>query len=170
MGERARGTFLIKSVWTDLEICGIIKPKNISPLHHRSGGKQPSFPRAAEGFLALRLFFWAETSGRLVIILGALREIIQQERSPKVRLARYLQARPTAKERQYVHHQVAASSRSTAVAGAIAGMCREHGRAELRAIGVSAVNQAMKAVVIARGYLALDGMDVICIPSFVAYP
>jgi stage V sporulation protein S len=63
--------------------------------------------------------------------------------------------------------RVAASSQSTAVAGAIAGICREHGRAEVRAIGAGAVNQAIKAVAIARGYLALDGVDVICIPTFV---
>lgn len=62
--------------------------------------------------------------------------------------------------------KVAARSRTTSVAGAIAGMCREHGRAEAQAIGAGAVNQAVKAVVIARGYLALDGIDVICIPVF----
>ena len=62
--------------------------------------------------------------------------------------------------------RVAARSRSTAVAGAIAGVIREHGRAEVQAIGAGAVNQAIKAVTIARGYLTLDGMDVICIPVF----
>ncbi len=63
--------------------------------------------------------------------------------------------------------KVAAKSRSTAVAGAIAGVVRESGRAEVQAIGAGAVNQALKAVAIARGYLALDGIDVICVPSFV---
>jgi len=53
------------------------------------------------------------------------------------------------------------------VAGAIAGVVREHGRAEVQAIGAGAVNQAIKAIAIARGYLALDGIDVICIPAFV---
>ncbi len=62
--------------------------------------------------------------------------------------------------------KVSSSSRSTAVAGAIAGVVREHGRAEVQAIGAGAVNQSMKAVAIARGYLALDGIDVISIPSF----
>ncbi len=62
--------------------------------------------------------------------------------------------------------KVSANSRSTAVAGAIAGVVREHGRAEVQAIGAGAVNQAVKAVAIARSYLALDGMDVICIPAF----
>ena len=62
--------------------------------------------------------------------------------------------------------KVSAKSRSTAVAGAIAGVVRESGRAEAQAIGAGAVNQAVKAVAIARGYLALDGIDVICIPTF----
>jgi len=62
--------------------------------------------------------------------------------------------------------KVSAKSRSTAVAGAIAGVVRERGRAEVQAIGAGAVNQAVKAVAIARGYLQLDGIDVICIPEF----
>jgi stage V sporulation protein S len=62
--------------------------------------------------------------------------------------------------------KVSARSKSTAVAGAIAGTVRESGRAEAQAIGAGAVNQAVKAVAIARGYLALDGIDVICIPTF----
>jgi len=62
--------------------------------------------------------------------------------------------------------KVAARSRSTAVAGAIAGIIRERGRAEVQAIGAGAVNQAVKAVAIAKGYLTLDGIDVICIPAF----
>jgi stage V sporulation protein S len=62
--------------------------------------------------------------------------------------------------------KVSARSRSTAVAGAIAGVVRESGRAEVQAIGAGAVNQAAKAVAIARAYLALDGIDVICIPAF----
>ncbi len=62
--------------------------------------------------------------------------------------------------------KVAASSRSTSVAGAIAGVIRETGRAEVQAIGAGAVNQAVKAVAIARGYLELDGIEVVCIPHF----
>lgn len=62
--------------------------------------------------------------------------------------------------------KVSARSRTTAVAGAIAGVIRESGRAEVQAIGAGAVNQATKAVAIARGYLALDGMEIVCIPSF----
>lgn len=62
--------------------------------------------------------------------------------------------------------KVSARSRSTAVAGAIAGVIRDTKHAEVQAIGASAVNQAIKAVAIARGYLMQDGIDIICIPSF----
>lgn len=63
--------------------------------------------------------------------------------------------------------KVSARSRSTAVAGAIAGVIREHKHAEVQAIGAGAVNQAVKAVAIARGYLELDGIDIVCIPHFI---
>jgi stage V sporulation protein S len=63
--------------------------------------------------------------------------------------------------------KVAATSRSTAVAGAIAGVMREKGRVDVQAIGAGAVNQAIKAVCIARGYLEEDGIDIMCLPSFV---
>jgi stage V sporulation protein S len=62
--------------------------------------------------------------------------------------------------------KVAAESRTSAVAGAIAGVVREHKRAEVQAIGAGAVNQAVKATAIARGYLHEDGLDIICIPEF----
>ncbi len=62
--------------------------------------------------------------------------------------------------------KVSAQSRSTAVAGAIAGVMREQGYAEMQAIGASAVNQAIKAITIARGYLVQDGFDLAIIPSF----
>jgi len=63
--------------------------------------------------------------------------------------------------------KVASDSRSTAVDGAIAGVMREQDSVDVQAIGAGAVNQAVKAVAIARGYLELDGIDIICIPSFV---
>lgn len=63
--------------------------------------------------------------------------------------------------------KVASDSRSTAVAGAIAGVMREQDNVDVQAIGAGAVNQAVKAVAIARGYLELDGIDIVCIPSFV---
>ena len=62
--------------------------------------------------------------------------------------------------------KVSAQSRSTAVAGAIAGVKREHGYAEVQAIGASAVNQAVKAIAIARGYLEQDEIDLAVVPSF----
>ena len=62
--------------------------------------------------------------------------------------------------------KVSAQSRSTAVAGAIAGVMREAGHAEMQAIGASAVNQAIKALAIARGYLVQDGFDIAVTPSF----
>lgn len=62
--------------------------------------------------------------------------------------------------------KVSAQSRSTAVAGAIAGVMRDQGYAEVQAIGASAINQAIKAVTIARGYLEQDNMDLTVVPSF----
>jgi len=62
--------------------------------------------------------------------------------------------------------RVSAQSRSTAVAGAIAGVMRDQGYAEVQAIGASAVNQAVKAIAIARGYLEQDEMDLTIVPSF----
>jgi stage V sporulation protein S len=63
--------------------------------------------------------------------------------------------------------KVAGQSRTSAIAGAIAGTVREHGRAEVQAIGAGAVSQAVKAVITAKDYLALDGIDVICVPVLV---
>ncbi len=62
--------------------------------------------------------------------------------------------------------KVSSTSRSTAVAGAIAGIMLELGQVEVQAIGAGAVNQALKAVVIARGYLDGDGIDIYCVPEF----
>ena len=63
--------------------------------------------------------------------------------------------------------KVSANSRTSAVAGAIAGVIREHKHAEVQAIGAGAVNQAVKALVLATGYLKNDGIDVVCVPEFV---
>jgi len=63
--------------------------------------------------------------------------------------------------------KVKANSRTAAVAGAIAGVFRQHKHAEVQAIGAGAVNQAVKALVLAKGYLAEDGIIVVCIPEFV---
>ncbi|HEY61728.1 MAG TPA: stage V sporulation protein S [Anaerolineae bacterium] len=63
--------------------------------------------------------------------------------------------------------KVAATSRTSSVAGAIAGVIREHKHAEVQAIGASAVNQSVKALALAKGYLVDDGIDIVCIPEFV---
>ena len=62
--------------------------------------------------------------------------------------------------------KVSAASRTSAVAGAIAGVVREHQRAEVQAIGAGAVNQAVKAIILATGYLDQDGIHVHCVPEF----
>ncbi|WP_195984768.1 stage V sporulation protein S [Clostridium sp. D33t1_170424_F3] len=62
--------------------------------------------------------------------------------------------------------KVSSKSAPNAVAGAIAGVIRESGAAEIQAVGAGAANQAIKAVAIARGYLAPAGIDLICIPAF----
>ena len=63
--------------------------------------------------------------------------------------------------------KVSANSRTASVAGAVAGVMREAGRAEVQAIGAGAVNQAIKAIAIARGYLLEEDMDICCVPTFV---
>ena len=62
--------------------------------------------------------------------------------------------------------KVSATSRTSAVAGAIAGVVREHHRAVAQAIGAGAVNQAVKALILATGYLREDGIHVTCVPEF----
>ncbi len=63
--------------------------------------------------------------------------------------------------------KVAAKSNPNSVAGALAGAIREQGKAEMKAIGAGAVNQAIKAIAIARGFVAPSGIDLVCIPAFV---
>ncbi len=63
--------------------------------------------------------------------------------------------------------KVSARSRTAAVAGAIAGVMREANRAEVQAIGAGAVNQALKATIIAKGYLEEEDVHIVCTPSFV---
>jgi len=62
--------------------------------------------------------------------------------------------------------KVSSTSRTSAVAGAIAGVVRENSRAEVQAIGAGAVNQAMKALILATGYLRGDGIEVVFLPEF----
>ena len=62
--------------------------------------------------------------------------------------------------------KVSATSKPVAVAGAIAGVIRTAGRVEVQAIGAGAVNQAVKAIAVARGYVAPGGLELCCVPSF----
>ncbi len=63
--------------------------------------------------------------------------------------------------------KVSSKSNPNSVAGAIAGTMKEKGRAEIQAIGAGALNQAIKAIAIARGFVAPQGMNLVCIPVFV---
>ncbi|MFO7169307.1 MAG: stage V sporulation protein S [Chloroflexota bacterium] len=63
--------------------------------------------------------------------------------------------------------KVSTRSRPSAVAGAIAGVIRDSGMAEVQSIGAGATNQAIKAVAIARSYLVEEGIDIVCTPSFI---
>ncbi|MDN5361504.1 MAG: stage sporulation protein [Moorella sp. (in: firmicutes)] len=63
--------------------------------------------------------------------------------------------------------KVAARSNPNSVAGALAGVLREKGGVEIQAVGAGALNQAIKAVAIARGFVAPSGLDIVCIPAFV---
>jgi len=62
--------------------------------------------------------------------------------------------------------KVSSKSSPNSVAGALAGLLRERGSAEVQAIGAAALNQAVKAVAIARGFVAPNGMDLVMIPAF----
>lgn len=63
--------------------------------------------------------------------------------------------------------KVSAHSKPKSVAGALAAVIREKGVAELQAVGAGAVNQAVKAIAITRGYVAPNGIDLVAIPAFV---
>jgi stage V sporulation protein S len=63
--------------------------------------------------------------------------------------------------------KVSAHSRPGSVAGAIAGVIRTYGRADVQAIGAGATNQAIKAIAIARGYLQPDGVEIVVVPAFI---
>ncbi|MGE5598312.1 MAG: stage V sporulation protein S [Bacteroidota bacterium] len=62
--------------------------------------------------------------------------------------------------------KVSASSNPKSVAGALAAVIREKGSAEMQAVGAGAVNQAVKAIAITRGFVAPNGVNLICIPAF----
>ena len=62
--------------------------------------------------------------------------------------------------------KVSAKSNPNSVAGALAGVLREKGGAEIQAIGAGALNQAIKTIAIARGFVAPGGIDLVCVPAF----
>ncbi len=62
--------------------------------------------------------------------------------------------------------KVSSKSNPNRVAGALANVFRENGMAEIQAVGAGALNQAIKAIAIARGFIAPSGKNLVCIPSF----
>ncbi len=62
--------------------------------------------------------------------------------------------------------KVSSKSNPNAVAGALAGVVRQSGSVEVQVVGAGALNQAIKAVAIARGYVAPSGTDLTCVPTF----
>lgn len=62
--------------------------------------------------------------------------------------------------------KVSSKSNPNSVSGAIAGIIAEKGKVELQAIGAGAINQVVKAIAIARGFVAASGVDLVCIPAF----
>lgn len=62
--------------------------------------------------------------------------------------------------------KVSAQSQPKSVAGALAAVLREKAVAELQAVGAGAVNQAVKAIAITRGFVAPNGIDLVVVPAF----
>jgi stage V sporulation protein S len=62
--------------------------------------------------------------------------------------------------------KVSSKSNPNSVAGAMAGVVRQSGSVEVQVVGAGALNQAIKAVAIARGYVAPSGTDLTCVPTF----
>ena len=62
--------------------------------------------------------------------------------------------------------RVSSTSKPKSVAGALAAVIREEGSAELQGIGAGAINQAVKAIAIVRGFVAPNGMDLVSVPAF----
>jgi stage V sporulation protein S len=62
--------------------------------------------------------------------------------------------------------RVSAKSKPNTVAGAVAGVIRDQGTVEVQTVGAGALNQAIKAIAIARGFLTPAGIDLVCVPSF----
>ena len=63
--------------------------------------------------------------------------------------------------------KISAKSNPNSVAGAITELVKENTKVEIQAIGAGAINQAVKSIAVARGYLAPIGIDLVCVPAFV---
>lgn len=62
--------------------------------------------------------------------------------------------------------KVSSESNPSSVAGALVAIIKDNKKAEMQAIGAGAINQAIKAVAIARGFVAPAGIDLVCVPAF----
>ena len=62
--------------------------------------------------------------------------------------------------------KVSSKSSPASVAGAIAGMIKDGVEVEIQSVGAGAVNQAVKAIAISRGFLSPIGIEIACVPSF----
>ena len=62
--------------------------------------------------------------------------------------------------------KVSSKSNPSSVAGALANIFKEKNNVEIQAVGAGAINQAIKSIAIARGYIAPSGKNLICIPAF----
>ena len=62
--------------------------------------------------------------------------------------------------------KVSSKSNPNSVAGALAGVLRQTGAVEVQVVGAGALNQAIKAIAIARGFVAPSNLDLVCIPTF----
>ncbi|MBP3916790.1 MULTISPECIES: stage V sporulation protein S [unclassified Clostridium] len=62
--------------------------------------------------------------------------------------------------------KVSTKSNPNSVAGALAAIIKEKNIVEIQAVGAGAINQAVKAIAIARGFVAPSGRDIICVPAF----
>ena len=62
--------------------------------------------------------------------------------------------------------KVSTKSNPNSVAGALAAIIKEKNIVEIQAVGAGAINQAVKAIAIARGFVAPSGKDIVCVPAF----
>ena len=64
--------------------------------------------------------------------------------------------------------KVSTQSNPNSIAGAIAGMIKDYDTIEMQVVGARALNQAIKGIAIARGFITPTGIDVVCIPTFIS--